>query len=86
MKEERRTHGDSDHYQTMEIQPIRVIESWLTTEQFKGFLFGNVLKYLGRYNLEGTHKGGAKDLRKAMDYIGWMIESEEKTRGVQEEG
>ena len=37
----------------------------LGKEQFKGFLRGNALKYLIRYE----QKGGADDLFKAMDYI-----------------
>ena len=83
-EEERRTYGESDHYQHMAIQPIHVIESWLTLDQFKGFLLGNILKYIGRYNLQGVHKGGVRDLRKAMDYLGWLID-EEQAHGVQEE-
>ena len=83
-EEDRKTHGESDHYQRMAIQPIQVIESWLTTDQFKGFLPGNVLKYVGRYNLQGLHKGGLKDLRKAMDYLDWLIDAE-RDHGLQEE-
>lgn len=74
-EEDRQTHGESVHYQNMTIQPIQVIESWLTVDQYKGFLLGNVLKYVGRYNVQGTHKGGIKDLRKALDYLGWLIDA-----------
>lgn len=42
-----------------------LIAKILGKEQFKGFLRGNALKYLIRYEL----KGGADDLFKAMDYI-----------------
>lgn len=84
-EENHRTHGESHHYQRMTIQPIQVIESWLTTDQFKGFLLGNILKYIGRYNLDGDHKGGVKDLHKAMDYLEWLID-EDQNHGVQEEG
>ena len=42
-----------------------VVAKILGKEQFKGFLRGNALKYLIRYEL----KGGIDDLRKALDYI-----------------
>lgn len=69
------THGESQHYQRMAIQPIQVMESWLTPEQFQGFLLGSILKYLGRYNQISSNKGGIKDLRKAMDYLEWLMDS-----------
>ena len=42
-----------------------LIAKILGEEQFKGFLRGNALKYLIRYE----QKGGVDDLRKALDYI-----------------
>lgn len=50
-----------------------VVEKILGREQFKGFLRGNVFKYLIRYEL----KGGADDLFKAMDYIERLANLEE---------
>lgn len=41
------------------------IERGVTDEQFKGYLIGNVLKYLHRYE----QKDGVADLDKAMEYI-----------------
>jgi len=41
------------------------IEKGLTDEEFKGYLKGNVLKYLHRYE----SKDGAADLDKAIEYI-----------------
>lgn len=82
------THGESHHYQRMAIQPIQVIESWLTNEQFQGFLLGSVLKYIGRYNQSSVGKGGIADLRKAMDYLEWLIDAADETGdsdGVQDE-
>lgn len=54
-----------------------VLAKILGREQFKGFLRGNALKYLIRYEL----KGGVDDLRKALDYIDRLVEleSEEAT-------
>ena len=50
-----------------------LIAKILGKEQFKGFLRGNTLKYLIRYEL----KGGADDLFKAMDYIERLASLEE---------
>lgn len=50
-----------------------LIAKILGKEQFKGFLRGNALKYLIRYEL----KGGADDLFKAMDYIERLANLEE---------
>lgn len=51
-----------------------VVAKILGREQFKGFLRGNALKYLIRYEL----KGGVEDLRKALDYIERLVELEEE--------
>lgn len=50
-----------------------LIAKILGREQFKGFLRGNALKYLIRYE----QKGGADDLFKAMDYIERLASLEE---------
>lgn len=54
-----------DHYMNMGIQPWKAMESWMTPEEFRGFLKGNAIKYLARSNT----KGGAMDVRKAGHYI-----------------
>ena len=59
-----------------------LIAKILGREQFKGFLRGNALKYLIRYEL----KGGADDLFKAMDYIERLAELEEEPIGEVREG
>lgn len=45
---------------------IKVLEAWLTPEQFEGFLRGNAVKYQARYD----KKGGIEDLKKA----GWYLQ------------
>lgn len=51
-----------------------VLAKILGTEEFKGFLRGNAIKYLIRYKL----KGGIEDLKKATDYINRLIAIAEK--------
>lgn len=59
-----------DHYQNMGVQPWDAMQAWMTEEQFEGFLRGNVIKYMARYD----SKGGVEDLRKAQHYLGALIE------------
>ena len=58
------------HYTSGSIECIDAIKAALTHEQVVGYLRGNVLKYLWRYD----RKGGADDLRKARTYLEWLIE------------
>lgn len=59
-----------DHYMNMGVQPWKAMESWMTPEEFRGFLKGNAIKYLARSNT----KGGITDLRKAYHYLEKLIE------------
>lgn len=59
-----------DHYKSMSVQPWVAMQSWMSSEQFIGFLQGNAIKYLARYSA----KGGLEDVRKAQHYINKMIE------------
>ena len=58
-----------DHYAIMKIQPIEFI---LANEL--GFCEGNVIKYLCRYK----RKNGLEDLKKARQYLDFLIERESK--------
>jgi hypothetical protein len=55
------------HYQSATgLECIDAIEAALTPEQFEGFLRGNALKYLWRYDKKGSAE---IDLIKARDYL-----------------
>jgi hypothetical protein len=58
------------HYTSKSIQPWEAMEAWMTEDQFKGFLKGNVIKYLARCD----DKGGKIDLEKARHYLDKLIE------------
>ena len=58
-----------DHYAVMKIQPREFI---LANEL--GFCEGNVIKYLCRYK----RKNGLEDLKKARQYLDFLIERESK--------
>ena len=51
------------------IECIEAIESSMSMEEFKGFLKGNVQKYIWRY----SQKNGAEDLKKAKWYLERLI-------------
>jgi len=59
-----------DHYKNMGVQPWKAMESWMTPEEFRGFLKGNSIKYLARCN----SKGGVEDVKKARHYIDKLVE------------
>ena len=66
----RREQISGDHYVTKAVQPWDAMQSWMTPEQFEGFLRGNAIKYLARY----TDKRGIEDVRKAMHYMARLVE------------
>ena len=59
-----------EHYRNKEVQPWTAMQAWMTPEQFTGFLWGNVIKYIARWQ----DKGGVEDLRKARHYMDKLIE------------
>lgn len=66
----------NQHYQEMKLQPVTVMEHWLSKEQLRGFYLGNIIKYVGRFNCRAPAKGGLPDLQKAQDYLNKLIELE----------
>jgi hypothetical protein len=66
-----------EYYDVGGIITIQVIQAKLTSEQFKGFLLGNVIKYALRCN----HKGEiTKDVRKLNDYANRLLKQIEEER------
>jgi hypothetical protein len=53
------------HYGTGMIECIEYIQDFLTTEEFIGYLRGNIAKYLHRFR----YKNGIEDLKKATWYL-----------------
>ena len=71
------TSGDSldvvnhpAHYTDGGIECIEAIEAQLTPEEYRGYLKGNVAKYVWREK----HKGGIQSLEKAQWYLSRLIE------------
>ena len=64
------SQAGSTHYVTKSIQPWTAMESWMSPEEFEGFLRGNVIKYIARYK----DKDGIKDIFKAKHYLEKLLE------------
>lgn len=66
------------HYGTGSIECIDYIEDFLTTEEFIGYLRGNIAKYLHRWR----YKNKEEDLLKAQWYLNRLIGVQQKTPKV----
>ena len=62
-----------NHYTFGGIETIEYLKAKLTSEEFRGFLKGNVLKYVSRE----SEKNGVEDLKKAQWYLNKLVEVEE---------
>lgn len=58
------------HYTSGGIECIAAIKASMTPEAYKGYLKGNILKYLWRYESKGKP---IEDLKKAQTYLTWLI-------------
>jgi hypothetical protein len=70
------------HYTSGRYEVIDVIKDKLSIEQYYGFLCGNILKYMMRWQ----NKNGLEDLKKARWYLTKLIEEKEKGNEEEEKG
>ena len=61
-----------NHYTNGSVECIDAIESALGSDEFHGYLRGNIIKYLWRYELKNNR---AEDLKKARWYLNKLIAS-----------
>ena len=66
------------HYDRGIIQPIDFMESNFTPDEYRGYLKGQVIKYISRYRYKGAP---IQDLLKAKTYLDWLIEYEGREKG-----
>ncbi len=66
------------HYKTGGIEAIEGIEASMGPEAYAGYLKGNIMKYMWRYERKGKP---VEDLKKAQWYLGRLIAAQEKMRG-----
>lgn len=61
------------HYTSGKIEVIKIIEDQLTSEEYRGYIKGQVIKYITRER----HKNGLEDLKKARWYLDRLIKKME---------
>ena len=62
---------DGDHYiQLGDYQPWKVLQAWLTPDEFRGYMKGQAIAYLVRER----SKGGADDVAKAQHYLHGLLD------------
>lgn len=57
------------HYQFARVEPIEILQMYLSPEEFKGYLRGNALKYLLRL---GHKDEPTKEIDKAYQFSKWL--------------
>ena len=62
------------HYTSGKIEVIKIMEDQLTPEEYRGYIKGQVIKYITRER----HKNGLEDLKKAHWYLTRLINYLEK--------
>ena len=62
------------HYTQGKLETIDIIADSLSGDEYKGYLRGNILKYIVRYKF----KGGVNDLKKSSWYLNKLIQKEEE--------
>lgn len=60
------------HYNSLGKETIDILYDFLSNDEYKGFLKGNVLKYMHRYKF----KNGVEDLEKAKWYLEELLRIE----------
>ena len=65
------------HYTDGGIECIEAIEASLTQQEYRGYLKGNIQKYVWREK----HKGGTESLKKAQWYLDRLIQLDEAQKG-----
>ena len=73
-EEEEDMVGSPKHYNTGNIECIEAIEESMSSVAFKGYLKGNCMKYLWRYDYKGKQ---VEDLQKAQWYLRKLTETVE---------
>lgn len=70
------------HYTTGQYEVIDILQDKLSKEEFKGFLKGNVLKYLFRSDKKGNEQ---QDIEKAQWYLNRLINKKENILQLEKE-
>lgn len=67
-----------NHYTSYQMETLTAISGQSTLDEYRGFLKGNVIKYVARYRF----KNGVEDLKKAQFYLEKLKTVEENNPSV----
>ena len=65
------------HYTDGSIECIEALEAELTADEYRGYMKGNIAKYIWRERM----KGGVQSLKKAQWYLDRLIQFDEAQNG-----
>lgn len=71
------TVNHPSHYTDGGVECIEAIESQLTNDEYRGYLKGNIVKYIWRERM----KGSTESLKKAQWYLDRLIVLDESQKG-----
>jgi hypothetical protein len=66
------TAKSQTHYQQAAVEPIEIMQMYLSHEEFIGFLRGNLIKYALRAKFKNAEW---VDLAKAQQYAAWLSQA-----------
>lgn len=69
----------ASHYQLLSQQPIEIMQTLFSADEFRGFLWGNVIKYALRYGHKDERR---KEAEKIAQYAEWLARAERGERIV----
>lgn len=66
------TAAEAKHYQVLPVQPIEIMQKLFSADEFRGFLWGNVIKYALRC---GHKDEPVKEMEKVRQYAEWYVQA-----------
>lgn len=73
IKEDMVNHPVHYNHNRLGIECIKAIQASMTEDAFEGYLKGNIMKYLWRYE----YKNGKEDLLKAQWYLNHLVDTKQ---------
>ena len=72
----------NEHYESMLVEPLELMQAVLTPEEYKGFLKGNAIKYAMRAGHKGTEEDAEADADKFLFYSQALRDLDRKHNGI----
>lgn len=72
----------NEHYENMLVEPLELMQSVLTPEEYRGFLKGSAIKYAMRAGHKGTEEDAEADADKFLFYSQALRDLDRKPKGI----